>query len=112
MQPLHFTLRSGRSIMVLPDAEVKHDGHPILSLHYNVFRSNVDINVPEPLNDLETEFPDKFNPDFLGYVSFEIPGMRYSYTSAGDWALNRDEVAEVIEQVNFLRDNPGLWKID
>jgi hypothetical protein len=112
MKPWYFTLKSGRNLMVLPNAEVEHDGHPIISYHYNIFRSDPDINLPEPLSNPEPSFPDKTDPDFLGYISFEKPGQQYSYTSESEWALDRWEIAEIIDMINHVRENPELWQID
>jgi hypothetical protein len=112
MKPWYFTLKSGRTVMILPHPEVKHDGHPIISYNYNVFKSEPHINMPDALTAAETKIPDTDHPDFLGYISFEQPGRQYSYNSQSEWALNRHEVAELIDQINYLRDNPHLWQIN
>ena len=49
------------------------------------------------------------DPDYYGYITFEKPGQLFSYTPGDQLELTRQEVEEVIEQLNHYRDNPELW---
>ncbi|MBB6107700.1 hypothetical protein SAMN05421821_101384 [Mucilaginibacter lappiensis] len=49
------------------------------------------------------------DPNYLGFITFELPGTLFTYTADGKQELNSDEVTELIEQLSDIRDNPSLW---
>jgi len=111
MKPIYFKLESGRSLIVVPETQLLMDGHPILSLNYNIFNTEKENTAHGvAVNDSAT-IPDKSDPNYLGFISFEHPGKMYTYTSENDKPLNRTEVEETIELISHIRDNSNLWQI-
>jgi len=109
MKPIYFTLDNGRALIIVPETQIVFDGHPILSLNYNVFANEADGDHHGFLNTTE-KVPHKTDVNYLGFITFEQPGKMYSYTSESDYPLSRSEVEETIELISHLRDNPDLWK--
>jgi len=107
MAPLSFTLENGRTLQVIPDSRVHMDGHPIITCDYNIY---VDGDQRQDKDDL-IETP-KSGPDYLGYITVDVPGRVFTYTSGSGAVLNVNEVEEVVEHINEMRDNPNLWGMD
>jgi len=109
MKPIYFKLDSGRALVVVPEIQVILDGHPVLSLNYNVFANEDNVDQHGFLSTTE-QSPQKTDVNYLGFITFEQPGKMYSYTSENDNPLSRSEVEETIELISHVRDNPDLWK--
>ncbi|MEO3408407.1 hypothetical protein AAFN85_31115 [Mucilaginibacter sp. CAU 1740] len=45
----------------------------------------------------------------IGYLTFDVPGRVYSYTADGDLSLATDEIEQLIEFLNEVRENPPMW---
>ena len=109
MKPIYVKLDSGRALVIVPEVQVLLDGHPVLSLNYNIFANEADGEKQGFLNIAE-RIPLKTDTNYLGFITFEQPGKMYSYTSENDEPLSRSEVEETIDMITHIRDNPDLWK--
>jgi hypothetical protein len=107
MAVFYCTIGKTRSLAVVPETRVEMDGHPILTQSYSLYKNTIG-------NDRElTLWGDdqkQLNPNYLGYITFEIPGRVFSYVPDGYDSLSRNEIEEVIKQISNYRDNPGAWK--
>jgi hypothetical protein len=98
MAPINFTLKNRRQLTAIPNTRTHMDGHPVLSLDYKIYR---DGDLPQ----------NKDDNDYLGLVTFEVPGRIFNYTPNGDRSLSPEEVEEVIEYLSDIRDNPQNWQL-
>lgn len=112
MKPIYFTLRNGRALIAVPETQVILDGHPVLSLNYNIFVNESNGKSNAFVNSKSENLPEKKDPNYIGFITFEEPGKMYSYTAETDRVLNRSEVEEAIEFITHIRDNPKLWQAD
>lgn len=110
MKPLYITLENGLKLMVIPDTQAHLDGHTVITYTYSIF---LDTDTGHPLlarskeSTLHLErIPD---PNYCGFITFELPGTLFTYTADGEKELNSEEVTEIIEHLNNIRDNPALW---
>ncbi len=108
MKPLRIVLESTRPLIVVPETDVKMDGHPILTYNYTIF-NDVNNEANGLLNISEKKLEKVGNPNYLGIITFENPGRLFTYTR-GEAALESSEIQEIIEQISHIRDNPSLWK--
>jgi hypothetical protein len=110
MQPLYFTVGDDLRLMVIPDTQAHLDWHIVITRTYSIFR---DTGSGNPLlarskeSTLHLEQID--DPDYYGFLTFEEPGLLFTYTADGQRELTSDEVTELIEHLNHVRDNPPLW---
>jgi len=113
MKPIYITVGNELPLMIIPDSQAHLDGHTILTYTYNLYKvadevTNDDIDRKDSFLHIEKNL----DPDYLGYITFEQPGHAFTYTPGGYHRLNRDEVEEVIELINYYRDTPRLWTIE
>jgi len=106
MTPLFLTLESSRNLKIVPETRVFMDGHPILSYNYSIFQDGHKSRSEEDA----LKYSKAADPDYLGVITFENPGHIYTYTAGDGRTLHPDEVEDVIEQINQIRDNPELWR--
>lgn len=111
MTPFYIQLHNSHPLMVIPDTAAHVDGHPVITHTYSIFR---DTGSGNPLlarskeNTLHLEkIPD---PDYFGFITFEIPGKLFTYTQDGQQELSTEEVQELIGHLTNIRENPELWK--
>jgi len=110
MKTLYFTLHDGYKFMVIPDTLAHLDGHAIITHTYSIFK---DTDTGNPLlarskeNTLHLE--QIKDPNYCGYITFELPGSLFTYTADGQQELDSSEVTELIEHLSNVRDNPSLW---
>lgn len=92
----------------MPDTQAHLDGHTVITYNYNIF---FDSAKNDPIKTLTQESnSDKMtDPDYYGYITFEKPGHIFSYTPGDQRYLTRAQIEEVIEQINYYRENPRLW---
>jgi hypothetical protein len=105
-----FYLEIGRNlpIMVVPETRVYMDGHPILTRSYSLYK-DVGMDNPDDVFTLDDQ-KKQSNPNYLGYITFEIPGRVFNYVPDGVQTLSREEVEQAVEQISHYRDNPDIWK--
>lgn len=53
--------------------------------------------------------PDKNDPDYMGYVVFDVPGKLFTYFPEWLTELDSNTLTELIENLSDYRDNPGYW---
>ncbi|WCT14934.1 hypothetical protein [Mucilaginibacter jinjuensis] len=110
MKPLYFTIDNGLQLMVIPDTQAHLDGHTIITRTYSVFR---DIGAGNPLISRSKESTlhlERINdPEYYGFITFELPGSIFTYTADGQLELTSEETTELIEHLSDIRDNPSLW---
>jgi len=110
MAPLHFTLSNKLKLLIIPDTQGHLDGHTIITHTYSIF---LDVDAGNPLlarskeSTLHLEIIN--DPNYYGFITFEIPGRLFIYTSDGQKELSTDEASELIEHLGNVRDNPALW---
>ncbi|MES2378885.1 MAG: hypothetical protein V4553_19995 [Bacteroidota bacterium] len=95
-------------LMVVPETRVYMDGHPILTHSYSLYKDGADDNPEEVLSPDDQK--KQSNPNYLGYITFEIPGKVFNYIADGQYSLSREEVEQAVEQISHYRDNPEMWK--
>ncbi|OCX50780.1 hypothetical protein BEL04_18780 [Mucilaginibacter sp. PPCGB 2223] len=103
MKPLYFSVDNNKPLMVVPETKVELDGHPVISVNYHIYKKHQYDYDAEPVK--------KDNPDYMGYITFEIPDKVFSYTADGYQELSSDEVREAIEKITYYRENPELWNL-
>jgi len=111
MKALFFTLNNRKKIIVIPDTTAHVNGHPVLTYTYSIFLDN-GLNPPLQVRNKESVLHlEKIDdPNYLGYITFERPGLLFNYTADGNNTLNSDEVQEIIENLTEVRENPSLWQ--
>ncbi|WP_158826428.1 hypothetical protein [Mucilaginibacter lacusdianchii] len=107
MSPIYVS--TGEQIVkVVPDTQAHVDGHPVITHTYHLFKDErEDENIPgkKTNHDLHTS-----NPDYFGFITFEVPGRMFTYTSNGSYELESEEIEQLIEQINHYREHPELWR--
>ena len=111
MTPLFFQPHSRLSLTIIPDTMAHLDGHTIITRTYSIFK-NRGRNQPLPVRRKESilHLGKIDDPDYLGYITFELPDKLFNYTSNGRDRLDSGEVEQIIEFLSDVRTNPGLWK--
>jgi len=110
MVPLYFKLHHDMSLMIIPDTAAHLDGHPIITHTYSVFKDTGLGNSLAAQSKESTLHLEKItDPNYFGYITFEMPDKLFSYTADGTLELTRDEVEEIIEFLSHVRTNPSLW---
>jgi hypothetical protein len=110
MKPIKFTTINNTSLVIIPDTQAHVDGHPVLSFTYSLYRDGPGQKMERKYAELHLE--KHHDPNYLGFITFELPGKLFTYTPYGQQPLDRSEVEEVIEHVSHVRDNPALWRFD
>ncbi len=112
MIPLYFKLGDGLSFMIIPDTAAHLDGHVIITHTYSVFK---DTGLGNPLAARSKESTLHLeaitDPNYYGYITFEMPNRLFTYTADGQLELSSDEVEQIIEMLSHVRTNPALWNI-
>ncbi|NCD68328.1 hypothetical protein [Mucilaginibacter agri] len=110
MATLCVTLKSNLRLLIIPDTEAHLDGHTIITHTYSVF-NNIDTGNPLLIRSKEStpHLENSKDPDYYGFITFEKPGLLFPYTADVNLELNLEEVTELIEYLNNVRDNPSLW---
>lgn len=111
MKPIFFTIDNHLPLKIVPDTQAYLDGHTVIAYNYNIFLDSTKYDPSKGLT--KNNHADKMtDPDYYGYITFEKPGQLFSYTPGDQRELTREEVEEVIEQLNHYRDHPNLWNIN
>jgi hypothetical protein len=111
MKPLYFTLQNKLRVMVIPDTQAHLDGHPVITHTYSIFRDNSLGNPLLARSKESTLHLEKIHdPDYCGFLTFELPDSLFSYTADGHQQLSSNEANELIEHLSSIRDNPALWQ--
>lgn len=112
MQPIFITVGATHPLMIIPDSQAHMDGHPILTYTYSIYgykkpvdQQQIDSKASELLLKKRTD------PDYLGMITFELPGRLFNYEAGENQELTHDEVEEAIEQITQYRETPGMWQI-
>jgi hypothetical protein len=110
MKALYFKLENSMKFMVIPDTQAHLNGHTIITHTYSIFR---DTGADNPLlarsKESTLHLEQIKDPEYFGFITFELPGSMFSYTADGQQELETDEVEELIEHLSHVRDNPSLW---
>lgn len=109
MMPIYIKVDS-LPLKVIPDVDLMMDSHPILTYKYFLFR---DIEAEEQVSEavkLKNQQLTTSNANYFGYITFEKSGHVFTYTSNNGHELNTAEVGEIIEQIEYYRSHPELWK--
>ncbi|MFD2866368.1 hypothetical protein ACFSYC_16855 [Mucilaginibacter antarcticus] len=83
------------------------DGHPILTHSYSLYRQTESDDVKIIVS--EDDEKKQANPNYLGYITFEIPGRVFHYIADGQEDLPAEEIELIVEQITYYRDRPDLW---
>jgi len=108
MHPIYYNLGLDLPLMIIPDTQAHLDGHAIITHTYHIYK-----HIPDPgfIRSHENILGVNRNndPDYMGYITFDVPGKAFSYTADGNIDLETGQVQEIIEHLNHYRDNPRLW---
>jgi hypothetical protein len=110
MAPLFCTIGS-LALAIIPDTQAHLNGHVIITHTYSIFLKSKNNNA-QLMRSRESVLHLEINPDpdYFGYITFEMPDKLFSYTADGARELVSDEVEQLIEFLSDYRNNPGLWK--
>jgi hypothetical protein len=108
MAAFYFNIGSNFTLKVIPEPRVHMDGHPIVTYSYNLYRDNRTDN-PEDIFSQDDDKRKQSNPNYLGSITFEVPGRVFNYIADGQDSLSREEVELAVEHISHYRDNPELW---
>lgn len=113
MKPLFFTLHTDRPVMILPDTLAHLDGHIVITETYSIFKDTgrYDANIPRT-KESSQHLEENKDPDYLGYIRFEIPDKLFSYSPGHYHRLHEDEVEELITLISEVRANPKVWSAE
>ena len=96
MNPLFFRLYTNLQLMIIPDTQAHLDGHTIITHTYSIFK---DMSIGNPLvarsqeSSLHLERID--DPNYYGYITFEISDRLFIYTADGALQLEDGDVEKV-----------------
>jgi len=103
MKPLYFSVDNNKPLMVIPETKIAMDGHPVITVNYNVYKDHPYEYGEEPVK--------RDNPEYMGHIVFELPDKLFSYIADGYEELSDEEVREAIEKITYYRENPELWNL-
>src|ERR1700710_352948 len=104
MKTLYFTLENGLKVMVIPDTQAHLDGHAIITHTYSIFKDNGAGNPLLSRSKESTLHLEQIkDPDYFGFITFEVPGQAFSYTADGQQELEPEQVTELIEHLSDVR---------
>ena len=107
--PAIFYLNINKSLhlKVVPETRVYMDGHPILTYSYSLYRDVDEEDVKALFN--QDDQKKQSNKNYLGYITFEIPGKVFHYISDGQRDLDPEEVEQIVEKITHYRERPDFW---
>lgn len=112
MVPLYFKLPGELLLMIIPDTAAHLNGHSIITHTYSIFKDKGSGNPLIPRSKESTLHLELISdPNYYGYITFEIPDKLFNYTSDGQMKLTAEEVEQVIEMLSHVRTNPALWNL-
>jgi len=99
------------SLIILPDTLAHLNGHAVITHTYSIFRDRGD-NGPEKERNRESmlHLGEIKDPDYYGFITFELPDKLFVYTADGSQELSTEQVERLIEFLSDFRSNPGLWE--
>jgi hypothetical protein len=110
MEAFFRKLGSGSNIVIVPKMKVEQDGHPILVYQYDIYRaSESSIKDMLPLKAVLSEDEKKIDPDYVGVLTFEIPGKLFTYDFQENKELDTADEQEIISLVTDIRESSGSW---
>lgn len=109
MLPIYFTLRPALQLIIIPDTQAHLDGHTIITRTYHIHKKDEALSREFYTNLERLGINHNDEPSYMGYLTFDVPGRVYSYTSDGDLSLSTSEIEQLIEFLNELRENPPMW---
>jgi hypothetical protein len=110
MRPIYFTIGVNNSLMIIPDTQAHLDGHLVLTQTYHIYKKgSIKLNKDVLEQDNRLGLNKSDDPNYLGYITFEVPDKMFSYTADGKDRLDREEIEELIEQISNYRNNPDVW---
>ncbi|MGI4729023.1 MAG: hypothetical protein ACRYFL_01855 [Janthinobacterium lividum] len=112
MKPIFITVGATHPLMIIPDSQAHANGHPVLTYTYSIYGYRQPID-QEQIDSKTSELllKKKHDPDYVGTITFELPGRIFNYESAEGQELSADEVEEAIEQITLYRETPGMWQL-
>jgi hypothetical protein len=112
MKPFFVTVAYNLHLAILPETELRMDGHPIITYSYSIFkRVKSALNIKPAAAEIRRLFKKNGNPDYLGHINCEVPGTVFNYITDGEDTLTRREIEQVIDEINRYRDSPATWDI-
>lgn len=112
MKPIFITVGATHPLMIIPDSQAHADGHPVLTYTYSIYGYKKPVNQQQiDSKSSELLLEKKNDPDYIGTITFELPGKIFNYEAAEGQLLTSDEVEEAIEQITQYRETPGMWQI-
>jgi hypothetical protein len=112
MEALFQKLASGNAVIIVPQVTIEQDGHPILCHRYDIFKANGQRSAEQIQKKVAASKKGKIDDiDYLGELTFEIPGKLFSYTFH-EKELSTEDAHEIIDVITNIRENPSLWSFD
>lgn len=109
MNPIFISVDS-LALKIVPEVKVHMDGHPIIAYTYFLFKDVEAYGEISVAARLKNEQMNAANPNYFGFITFDVPGKIFTYTSNETNELQTEEIEQVIEQISYYRDHPELWK--
>lgn len=112
MEAIFQKLASGNTVIIVPQVTFEQDGHPILCHRYDIFKANGQRSPEHLQQKLALSRAGKTDDiDYLGELTFEIPGKLISY-SFQEESLATEDAHEIIDIITKIRQDPSLWSFD
>jgi hypothetical protein len=82
MASFYFKIGNTLPLIVVPETRSYMDGHPILTHSYSLYKNAIgnDLDVVMSLDEQQKQS----NPNYLGFITFEIPGQLFNYVPDGN----------------------------
>ncbi|WP_345949286.1 hypothetical protein ABDD95_20795 [Mucilaginibacter sp. PAMB04274] len=109
MQPIYLTVGL-HPLMIIPDTLAHLNGHTAITYTYHIYRQTGQaLNREAFSREGHLGLNKNDDPNYMGYLVFEIPDKLFNYFPEGTHHLNGGEVNELVEHLSHYRDNPSLW---
>lgn len=97
--------------MVIPDTQAHLDGHTVITQTYHIYKqTGLNINGEIFGHEEKLDIPDKSDPNYVGYISFDVPDKLFSYYPEESRQLESHDVTELIRLLSEYRGNPIVWR--
>lgn len=111
MKPIYLTV-GHQPLLIVPETQAHLNGHTIITRTYFLYKqSGLLINHELIGQEEKLGVPDFGDPDYYGYLEFDIPGKLFTYYPEGLAKMDQFDLNELVEHLSGFRDDPGRWPV-